>query len=115
MASGIGNNRNTGIGNQLARRVQEGSLTQKQALNVKSQRNLLKQAFGPEWRVKVYGEGGAKGIGGPFARGQIAAKRSSALERAKAKLAGKTAGSPNNGSVEAPPKGINRGSERVKY
>ena len=114
--NGIDNGVIANLGRQLTNKVQSGDLTRGQATKVKNQRQLLQKAFGDNWRVKVYGnKEGAKGIGGPFARGQIAADRSKALERAKAKLAVKTAGSPNNGSVEAPPKGINRGKERVKY
>lgn len=104
------------LGQQLMNKVQSGQLSRGQATKVKNQRTLLAKAFGPEWRVKVYGnKEGARGIGGPFARGQVAAKRQGALERAQTKIAPRVAGSPNNGSVEAPPPGAKRGSERVKY
>lgn len=113
--SGIDTGVIASLGKQLTNKVQSGQLTKGQATKVKSQRTLLAKAFGPDWRVKVYGKGGAKGIGGPFARDQIAAKRSKALDMAAQKVKLKYAGSPGNGSVEAPPPGINKGKERVKY
>jgi hypothetical protein len=102
------------LGKQLTNKVQSGQLSRGQATKVKDQRVLLQKAFGDNWRVKVYGKGGAKGIGGPFARGQVAAKRSAALERAKTKLA---TGGPNitlkNGGTEAP--ASKRRKERTQY
>lgn len=90
------------LGKQLTNKVQSGDLSRGQATKVKNQRTLLAKAFGPDWRVKVYGKGGAKGISGPFARGQVAAKRSAALERAKTKLAVKGDPTTLNGGTEAP-------------
>lgn len=100
----VGPSVNPRLGAQLSRRVQSGALSRGQATKVKSQRSMLAKAFGPEWRIKVYGnKEGAKGIGGPFSRDQIAAKRSAGLERAKTKLA---VGAPpttlKNGGTEAP-------------
>lgn len=75
------------LGKQLTNKVESGQLTRGKARQVKNQRTLLAKAFGPEWRVKVYGnKEGARGIGGPFASGQVAADRAQALERAKQKL-----------------------------
>jgi hypothetical protein len=104
MANQIASSRNVPLGNQLARKVNSGQLSRGQATKVKNQRSMLAKAFGPEWRVKVYGnKEGAKGIGGPFARGQVAAKRSTALERAKTKLAtGAPAVTLKNGGTQAP-------------
>ena len=64
---GIDNGAIAYLGKQLTNKVDNGALTRGQASKVKSQRNLLQKAFGDNWRVKVYGKGGAKGIGGPFA------------------------------------------------
>lgn len=74
------------LGKQLSNKVQSGDLTKGKATKVASQRKLLQNAFGDNWRVKVYGKGGAKGIGGPFAQGQVAADRSKAITQAKNKL-----------------------------
>ena len=74
------------LGTQLSGKVASGALTQSQALQTAKQRQTLKAAFGSEWRAQVYGKGGAKSLTGPFAARQIAAKRSQALKRAKARL-----------------------------
>lgn len=85
--NGIEGNFQAGIGRQLTNRVNSGAITQNQAQKIAAQRRLLRNAFGDNWRQKVFGNPeGAKGIGGPFARGQIAADRSQALERAKKKM-----------------------------
>jgi hypothetical protein len=74
------------LGAQLQGRVQSGAITGAQAQKTARQRQLLQKAFGTDWRKQVYGSGGAKGINGPFAPGQVAAKRAAGLERAKRKL-----------------------------
>lgn len=73
------------LGAQLRGRVQSGAIDQAQGQRTARQRQLLQKAFGPDWRTKVYGQGGAKGVTGSFAPGQIRAKRSAALERARRK------------------------------
>lgn len=77
-----------GLGTQLSNRVSSGAITQQQAQQTAQQRRLFEAAFGQDWRKKVFGKGGAKGISGPFAAGQIRAMRSKALERARAKVRG---------------------------
>lgn len=74
------------VGKQLQGRVQSGAINSGQAQTVARQRAMLQKAFGSDWRTKVFGQGGAKGISGPFAQSQIRAKRSAALGRAKRKL-----------------------------
>jgi hypothetical protein len=74
------------LGAQLRGRVQSGALEGGQAQQVARQRAMLQKAFGTDWRKQVFGAGGAKGIQGPFAQRQVAAKRSAGLERAKRKL-----------------------------
>ncbi len=105
------------LGKQLTNRVESGQITRQQAQRTKNQRTLLAKAFGPEWRIHVYGKGGAKayptyGYKGPTELNEV---RQKAIERAKAKIARKTAGSPGNGSVESPPPATKRGTERVRY
>lgn len=73
-------------GAQLRNRVQSGAISGGQAQKVARQRQLLQKAFGTDWRKQVFGQGGAKGISGPFAQRQVAAKRQQSLERAKRKL-----------------------------
>lgn len=74
------------LGAQLRGRVQSGAITGAQARKTARQRQLLKNAFGPDWRKQVFGQGGAKGISGPFAQREVAAKRREGIERAKRKL-----------------------------
>lgn len=74
------------LGAQLSNRVQGGAITQAQAQETAGQRDLLRKAFGSDWRTKVFGAGGAKGVQGPFSKAEILAKRSQALSRAKRKL-----------------------------
>jgi hypothetical protein len=74
------------LGAQLQGRVQSGAIDQTQAQTVARQRAMLQKAFGADWRKQVFGAGGAKGIQGPFAQRQVAAKRAQGLERAKRKL-----------------------------
>lgn len=83
---GVGGAMQPKLGAQLSNRVQSGAINQGQAAKVAKQRAMLQKAFGSDWRTKVFGQGGAKGISGPFAQGQIRAKRSAALGRAKRKL-----------------------------
>ena len=114
---GIDNGVIASLGKQLTNKVESGKLDRKQAGKVKDQRTLLAKAFGPDWRVKVYGKGGAKSYPTYGYKGgtELNDVRKNALKRAQAKIAGKTAGSPNNGGVEAPPPGIKKGKERVQY
>lgn len=84
--SGVGGAVQPKLGAQLSQRVQSGAIDQSQAQTVARQRQMLKKAFGQDWRSKVFGAGGAKGISGPFAQRQVAAKRTAGLERAKKKL-----------------------------
>jgi hypothetical protein len=76
------------LGAQLRSRVQSGAIDQSQAQKTARQRQLLKKAFGSNWREDVYAGSGAKEIsqGGPFAQRQIAAERAKGLQRAKRKL-----------------------------
>ncbi len=73
-------------GAQLKSRVQSGAISGEQAQKTARQRQLLKNAFGSDWRKQIFGAGGARGIKGPFAQRQVAAKRQQGLERAKRKL-----------------------------
>jgi hypothetical protein len=82
------------FGAQLSRRVGSGAITGVQARQTAQDRQLFQKAFGDDWRTKVYGQGGAKGISGPFAEGKVRAVRSRALERARAKVRG-------NGGISA--------------
>jgi hypothetical protein len=86
----LSGNAQAGLGAQLTQKVRSGALDQGQARRVASQRALLAKAFGPEWRTKVYGQGGAKGIDGSFASREIAAKRAQALSQASRKFNGGT-------------------------
>lgn len=84
--SGATINQPVNPGAQLKGRVQSGAISGERAQKVARQRQMLRKAFGSDWRTKVYGQGGAKGISGPFAQRQVAAKRQQGLERAKRKL-----------------------------
>jgi hypothetical protein len=84
------------LGKQLRRKVKSGQLSQGKAQQTAYERSVLAKAFGDDWRTKVYGKGGAKAASGPFAQRQVAADRSQALARAKAKLGGGV------GSAKAP-------------
>lgn len=86
------------VGRQLAHKVQTGEITKKEANQTAYEREVLARAFGPNWREKVFGKGGARGISGSFAPAQIRVKRSQALERARAKLSGGVAASEATGS-----------------
>jgi len=77
-----------GLGGQLSRRVASGAISESQAQRTATQRDLLKEAFGSDWRTQVFGKGGATGVAGPFALGQIRAKRSKALRLARTKVQG---------------------------
>lgn len=86
--SGLDNGVIASLGKQLTNKVDNGKLTRGQATKVKDQRTLLANAFGPDWRVKVYGKGGAKsyptyGYKGPTELNDV---RKQALQRAKQKL-----------------------------
>lgn len=56
--AGLGQAEQPGLGSQLTRRVQAGAITTDQAQQVSGERDLLEQAYGPNWRVKVYGDKG---------------------------------------------------------
>jgi hypothetical protein len=91
---------NADLGKQLSRRVSAGAVSQAQASQVARDRQLLEKAFGPDWRVKVFGDRGyvqrtrrdlARDPGNPQVKalyGQLMGNRRDALQRAKAKLAG---------------------------
>jgi hypothetical protein len=83
---GVGAGIQPKLGAQLSNRVQNGAINQAQAQRTVQQRDLLRKAFGSDWRTKVFGAGGAKGQSGPFSKAEILAKRSQALSRAKRKL-----------------------------
>ncbi len=50
---GVGQGRNLEIGNQLARRVQAGAITDDQAQKTMHEREILKAAYGKDWRSKI--------------------------------------------------------------
>ena len=54
----IGNAVQPGLGRQLTSRVQSGAISQDQAQKTAQQRATLEQAFGKNWRVKVFGDRG---------------------------------------------------------
>lgn len=83
---GVGGAMQPKLGAQLSNRVQSGAINQGQAGKVAQQRQMLQKAFGSDWRTKVFGQGGAKGVSGPFAQAQIRTKRAQGLARAKRKL-----------------------------
>jgi hypothetical protein len=83
--AGVSSNSQPGFGRQLSKRVASGAITQRQATQTARQRRTLKATYGDDWRTKVYGQGGAKGIGGPFASRIVASKRAEALTKAKPK------------------------------
>lgn len=94
----IGRAEQPGLGAQLTRRVQSGAIDQAQAQQTVQDRALLEQAFGPDWRNKVFGGTGVvqkARIGlkanptDPRQKAlveQLKKKRSGALERARAKV-----------------------------
>lgn len=92
------------LGKQLTNKVDNGKLTIDQATKVKGQRNLLAKAFGPDWRVKFYGKGGAKSYPTFGYKGdtELNDVRAHALKRAKAKLATGTDTTTLNGGTVAP-------------
>jgi len=76
------------LGAQLRKKVKAGRITQDQAQKTAYERSVLAQAFGKDWRTKVYGKGGAKGASGPFAASKVRTDRAQALAKAEAKLKG---------------------------
>jgi hypothetical protein len=80
--------RKTTLPPQLQKRVQSGAVTGSQARQTFQERQTFKKAFGDDWRTQVFGKGGAKGVTGSFGRSQVAADRSQALAKARAKLGG---------------------------
>lgn len=89
------------LGQQLSRRVAAGSIDQGQAEKVAQDRAILEAAYGPDWRVKVFGDKGyvqrtrqalAQNPDDPQTKAlydRLLKQRSSALTRAKAKRGGK--------------------------
>lgn len=96
-APAVGSAVQANLGRQLSRRVASGAVTQPQADQVASDRALLESVYGPNWRVKVFGDKGyvqrtraqlAQEPNDPQVRAlyeQLMRQRSSALERAKKK------------------------------
>jgi len=80
--------RSGGVGEQLSRKVASGEITQAQAKKTARERQTFKAAYGSDWRSKVFGQGGAKSISGPFAPADARTKRSGALAAARSKLQG---------------------------
>jgi len=54
----VGPGGQAGLGPQLTRRVESGAISEGQAKSVASDRALLQKTYGPDWRVKVYGDRG---------------------------------------------------------
>ena len=80
-----------GLGRQLTRRVQGGAISQEQAQRTAQQRQTLEKAFGPDWRVKVFGDRGyAQRTRAAFAKEpqnpQVAALNKKLMERRKQML-----------------------------
>jgi len=88
VAKGIDNGVIASLGKQLTNKVESGAVTRKQANKTSDQRKLLQKAFGPEWRIKVYGKGGAKALPsyGYAGGSEVNALRQKALQRAQDKL-----------------------------
>lgn len=57
-APAIAQNAQPELGRQLTRRVQAGNVAPEQAQQVAQQRALLEKAYGPQWRVKLFGDRG---------------------------------------------------------
>lgn len=87
-AGGLSGNAQAGLGAQLSHKVSSGALTQQQAQKVAAQRAVLEKVYGPDWRTRVFGKGGAKARSGPFARSQNNAARNKALAAVKNKAVG---------------------------
>jgi hypothetical protein len=51
----VGQSFQAGLGRQLSSRVDSGAITQAQAKRTAGQRNTLQQAYGNDWRSKVFG------------------------------------------------------------
>ena len=96
--------RKTPLPPQLQKRVQSGAISGSQARQTLQERQTLKAAFGEDWRTQTFGKGGAKGISGSFGRAQVAADRSQALAKARAKLNGGVGNSQTLGrTLNSPP------------
>lgn len=76
------------VGGQLAGRVASGAIKPAKARQVRGERQMLRKAFGSDWRSQVFGQGGAKGLRsqGGFGTAAVRTKRNQALQRAKRKL-----------------------------
>jgi hypothetical protein len=97
----------TDLGRQLSRRVEGGAIDQGQAEKVASDRAVLERAYGPNWRVKVFGDKGyvqrtrqslTEDPEDPQVKAlyeQLMRQRSSALERAKSKTGRRRATAPS--------------------
>lgn len=99
------------LGRQLSRRVAAGAIDQGQAEKVAQDRALLESAYGPDWRVKLFGGKGkvqharqslADNPQDPQAKAlydQLMRQRASALERAKRKRTPARAGQSINPNI----------------
>lgn len=83
---GLSNNSQAGLGQQLSSRVSSGAISQEQAEQTAKERQMLEQAFGKDWRTKVFGGRGimranrkALGVGG-VGHSQLEAFRKKLLE-----------------------------------
>ncbi|MBS1894323.1 MAG: hypothetical protein JST59_23735 [Actinobacteria bacterium] len=76
----ISNTFNADLGRQLSRKVSKGLITEAQAQRTSRQRATLAAIYGPNWRTRIYGVGGAKALEDPEV---IKAKRTAALKKAK--------------------------------
>lgn len=84
---GVGDAQRAPLPPQLAKRVQSGAIDREQAERTATERDRFRRVFGDDWRTDIYGEGGARGIEGPFAEPMIKQKRTQALEQVNAQLA----------------------------
>lgn len=56
--AGVQDRAQAGIGRQLTRRADSGAISQEQAQRTAGERSQLADAYGPDWRTKVYGDRG---------------------------------------------------------
>jgi len=74
-----------GLGKQLTSRVNSGAIDQGQAEQTAHQRRVFEEAYGPDWRTKVYGGRGIvqanrKALAGPGEHPQAEAFRKQLME-----------------------------------
>lgn len=79
--AGVGDRAQADLGRQLTRRVDSGAISQEQAQRVAGERSQLADAYGPDWRTKVYGDRGY------MQRTRLAAAENPEDERVQALLA----------------------------